>query len=160
MPPDTMSGMKSKLICGAFLLAVSSISGQTPRTLSLADLLSAPGTYDGKLVRLNACAVRGLEQFGVRTCESAPSFSTIVCLDSFEHADDENRVLGHRGPVHGAVKRSATEQRLYKRLMAMRNGTRLKVELEGEFQNSDNEAFGPGCSRRIIVLRVFTLAPE
>src|ERR1035438_3420261 len=85
-----------------------------------------------------------------------------LCLDDFKHAYFTNKVLGsdHRGPAYNEPTRNPAEERLYRRLLTARTGTRLKVELEGEFQLSKDEAFGPGCTRRIIIHRVLTVAPE
>jgi hypothetical protein len=154
--------MKNKFLLGPLIFAVGSVPGQAPEIISLGQLLSNPAIYDGKILRLRACAVKGLEQFGIRECESTPNFSPRVCLDDYMHAYLENRVLGpdHRGPAYNEPTRSPAEVRLYRRLMTARSGTRLKVELEGEIQQSKDEAFGPGCSSRIIIHRVLTLAPE
>ncbi len=146
-------------ISPAFVPDWAKKDAQAPSTVVLADLVTKADSYDGKVIRVDACAVKGIEQFGLMQCELKPDFSPAVCLDDFEHALAEGRVLGHRGPIHPEPKRSPTEENLYKRLMRIRIGTRSAVKLEGEFQTSATDSFGPGCYRRILVHRVLSLTP-
>jgi hypothetical protein len=152
--------MKSSGLFLMMFLAIAAAFAQTPQLVSFNDLLVEADTYDGKVIRVTACTVKGIEQFGIRECESKPNFSPLICLDDYEHVLTDSHVLGEaaRRPLYPEPKRSPEEEHLYRRLMRSHPGTRFSVELEGEFQNSSTESFGPGCNRRLIVHRVLALA--
>ena len=152
--------MKNSFLFLMLLFSIVSAFAQTPQAVSLNDLLAKPDSYDGKVIRVTACAVKGIEQFGIRECESKPNFSPLICLDDYEHVLTDSRVLGQaaRRPSFPEPKRSPEEKRLFDRLMRSHPGTRFSVVLEGEFQNSSTDSFGPGCYHRLIVHRVLKLA--
>lgn len=152
--------MKNSFLSLMLLFSIVTAFAQTPQVVSLNDLLAKPDSYDGKVIRVTACAVKGIEQFGIRECESKPNFSPLICLDDYEHVLTDSRVLGQaaRRPSFPEPKRNSEEERLFRRLMRSHPKTRFAVELDGEFQNSSTDSFGPGCYHRLIVHKVQRLA--